>query len=240
MKANQQSGFVLHRRSYRESSLLVEIFTRNHGRLTLIAKGCRRKKSQIQGLFLGFKPLLLSWTGKGELPILTSIEQTGFYPQLSASGLSSGYYMNELLLKLLHRHDPHELLYDKYYDSVISLIEGSNPYTVLRVFEKVLLQEIGFGLVLDHDVETGEVVVSGSRYRYFPQKGPVIAKSETPDSISGSTLLALQQEEFESDEVQSEAQKLTRSLIDIQLNGRDLRTRRVVREMKQYEIQTVK
>ncbi len=241
MKVHQQPGYILHRRFYRESSLLVEIFTPYFGRLTLIAKGCRRQKSRIRGLFLPFKPLLLSWSGKGELPILTSIEQSEFCPQLNTSGITCGYYINELILKLLHRHDPHKLLYDKYHKSILALLDKKNPHSLLRIFEKHLLQEIGFGLVLDHDVNSGESIIKDHSYHYFPQKGPVATAhcrlNNTADSdiISGSALMALRNEKFESEPDQLQARQLTRLLIDIQLNGKELRSRRIMREMKRYK-----
>ncbi len=234
MKVDQQPGYLLHRRAYRESSLLVEIFTRNHGRLALLAKGCRRNKSRQQGLFLSFKPLLVSWAGKGELPILTAIEQTRYCPQPDAPGVACGFYMNELILKLLHRHDPHERLYDKYDESISALIDKKNPYVVLRIFEKYLLQETGFGLVLEHDAETGQSILADSNYQYLPQKGPVITGGSQGNIISGATLIALQSEEFKSDKEKIQARLLTRWLIDIQLHGKELRTRRVVRAMKRY------
>jgi len=237
MKVSRQPGFILHRRPYRESSFLVEIFSRKFGRLTLIAKGCRRKNSRVQGLFLSFKPLLLGWAGKGELPILTSIELSGFYKQPDSTGISCGYYINELILKLLHRYDPHELLYDKYAESISQLLDNQNPNTVLRVFEKYLLQETGFGLVLDHDVDTGEAITKSFSYQYVPQKGPILANSTNDNIVSGATLIALQTGEFNSDRERNQAQQLTRTLIDIQLNGKQLRSRRIVREMKRYREQ---
>lgn len=241
VKVNQQSGYILHRQSYRETSLLVQIFTRNFGRLTLIAKGCRRKKSRVQGLFLPFKPLLLSWSGKGELPILTAIEQIGFCPPLDAIGVTCGYYINELILKLLHRHDAHEVLYDKYAQAIFALSDKKKPNTVLRVFEKYLLQEIGFGLVLDHDAASGESIAEEHSYQYFPQKGPIATNKEQNNIkgniISGATLLALQNEKFNSQQERAQAQQLTRLLIDIQLNGKELRSRRVMREMKRFKEQ---
>ncbi len=238
MKVYQQPSYILHRRAYKESSLLVEIFTRDFGRLTLIAKGCRREKSRVRGLFLPFKPLLISWTGKGELPILTSIEQTEFYPQLDISGVTCGYYINELILKLLHRHDPHQLLYDKYHQAVFQLLDNEKPHTILRIFEKHLLREIGFGLVLDHDVESGEMINEHHNYQYFPQKGPIATHAVNgtqSNIISGSSLMALQKEKFESEQEQIQAQRLTRWLINIQLSGKELRSRRVMQEMKCYK-----
>ncbi len=234
-KVDQQAGFILHRRPYSESSLLVEVFTREFGRLTLIAKGCRKKKTQPQGLFLPFKPLLISWVGRGELPILTGIEQPGFTPSLSGARVGCGYYINELILKLLHRHDAHEALFEKYQEQMLALTDQQNPFVVLRVFEKYLLREIGFGLILDHDVETGEAIRHDMNYRYFPEKGPVLATSHESGVISGSTLIALDKEQFLTREDQRQANRLTRYLIDLQLNGKPLRTRRVIREMKRFQ-----
>ncbi len=231
-KVDHQAGFILHRRSYSESSLLVEVFTREYGRLTLIAKGCRKKKTQPQGLFQPFKPLLISWTGKGELPILTGIEQPRFTPPLSGTGIGCGYYINELILKLLHRHDAHETLFEKYQEQILALADQQDPFVVLRIFEKHLLREIGFGLILDRDVETGEAVRQDMDYRYLPEKGPVLATGGENDVISGATLIALDTEQFPTWENQRQANRLTRYLIDLQLNGKPLRTRRVIREMK--------
>ncbi len=233
-KVDQQAGFILHRRPYSESSLLVEVFTREFGRLTLIAKGCRKKKTQPQGLFLPFKPLLVSWTGKGELPILTGIEQPGFAPPLSSTGISCGYYINELILKLLHRHDAHETLFEKYQEQILALADRQDPFVVLRIFEKYLLREIGFGLILDHDVESGEAIRPDMNYHYFPEKGPVLAASGEKGGIRGSTLIALDKERFPTRENHRQANRLTRYLIDLQLNGKPLRSRRVMREMKRF------
>ena len=219
---------------------MIEIFTPNFGRLALIAKGCRREKSRIRGLFLPFKPLLFGWTGKGELPILTSIEQTEFCPQLDVLGVVCGYYLNELTLKLLHRHDPHQLLYNKYQYAVFELLDKQNRHTILRIFEKYLLQEIGFGLVLGHDAESGETITATRHYQYLPQKGPVVTQplnGEQDNIIFGATLIALQKEKFESQQEHLQAQRLTRLLIDIQLSGKELRSRRVMQEIKQYKAQ---
>ena len=219
---------------------MVEIFTPCFGRLTLIAKGCRREKSRIRGLFLPFQPLLLSWSGKGELPFLTSIEQTEFCPQLTAPGVTCGYYINELILKLLHRHDPHKLLYDKYHQAICELLNNEKPHAILRIFEKYLLQETGFGLVLDHDVESGEIITKDHNYQYLPQRGPIathFTNSEQGNIISGATLIGLRKEKFDSEQDQFQAQRLTRSLIDIQLKGKELRSRRVMWEMQHYKEQ---
>jgi len=234
-KVDQQPAFLLHRRPYSETSLLLDFFTRDHGRLTLIGKGCRKKKNQPSGLFQELRPLLVSWSGKGELPILSNIEPNGHVKNPDTDMAWCGYYLNELLLKLLHRHDSHENLFDRYQDTVLGLLMGNDPASELRVFEKHLLGEIGFGLVLDHDVDTGEVIDDKAEYFYYPDKGPVLSESGSGNTVSGMTLNALQNESFATKKERNEARKLTRQLIDLQLNGKQLRSRRVIRELTAYE-----
>ena len=213
----------------------MDVFTRHFGRLTLIAKGFRRNKSKAQGLFLGFKPLLLGWTGKGELPILTSIEHQGYFPSLETLQSNCGFYVNELLLKLLHRHDSHEQLYDRYHELMAGLSQVREPSTLLRYFEKHLLQETGFGLILDHDVETGEAICPDARYQYLPHNGPTKADAAAQGDLSGQTLIGLHQESLVTDEQFREAKWLTRTALDIQLGGREMKSRRIFREMKRYQ-----
>ncbi|MXZ80192.1 MAG: DNA repair protein RecO [Gammaproteobacteria bacterium] len=234
-RIDQQSGFILHRRPYAESSLLVDVFTREYGRLTLMAKGSRRNRQRSVGLFIPFKPLLLSWSGKGDLPVLTGIESCRFSVDLDPTARACGYYENELLLKLLHRHDSNEALFDRYRDSLIALEEGRDPHSVLRIFEKHLLREIGFGLILDRDAETGEAIREDAHYVYVPNKGPVHSSSPGKAAISGKTLAALKDENFDTLEQHREAMRLTRMLIDMQLNGRALRTRNVIHSMKRFK-----
>lgn len=235
IKIEQQPGYILHRHAYRESSLLLEIFTRNHGRLTVNARGCRRKKSGVLGLLLPFNPLFLSWSGRGEIPILTVIEPQKFHRQFNFTTASCGYYCNELIQKLLHRHDSHTKLYEHYHVLMLALLRGDDPFSVLRIFEKYLLQEIGFGLVLDHDAETGEMIEHTTRYRYVLQKGPVATADEHPNTIDGATLIALKNEVFESTQQQLQARQLLRALLSHQLQGKSLRSRRVMQAITQYQ-----
>ena len=231
VKLHQQPAYLLHARPYSESSLLIDLFSRRHGRLTVIAKGARRPKSRTRGLLLPFIPLLASWSGKN-LPILTALEQSGRAAQVRGAALVSGYYLNELLLRLLHRHDSHAPLFDCYHRAIVQLGAAQSTRRVLRVFEKNLLQHIGFGLLFDRDSETGEPIIAARRYHYVPERGPMHnPPSEYAVPISGRALCALRDERFESDAQLVEAQLLTRALIDRQLNGRGLRSRRVLVEM---------
>ncbi len=215
------------------------MFTREYGRLTLVAKGCRRKKSAVRGVILPFKPVLLSWTGKGQLPILTGAEQTRHWPELTGISLFCGYYVNELILKLLHRHDPHDRLFDCYHETVLMLAKNGVTNTVLRIFEKNLLKEIGFGLVLDRDVETGKIIEPHHQYRYIPDRGPVKILGDHQDGlvIQGSTLCAIEQNTIQSGTASVESRKLIRALIEIQLNGKTLRSRRILNEVTRYRHQ---
>ncbi len=206
----------------------------------MLAKGARRQKSGVRGLILPFHPLLLSWAGKGHLPILTAAEPGGIPRYLLPKSISSAYYVNELILKFLHRFDEHAELYDHYDDAIRKLSSGFEIGTVLRIFEKRLLQEIGFGLILDHDVETGEEVNAGFEYQYLPQKGPILVtdtdnSQESSVRINGGTLNALLVEQFDSQQSKRQARSLLRHLIYQQLGGKELRSRRVMMQLLQYQ-----
>ena len=151
-----QRAYVLHHHPYRDSSALVEIFSEHHGRVGLVARGVRGRRNPRQALLQPFTPLLLSWSGRGELMTLVDVEAEAPNAMLQGMVLMSGFYVNELLLRLLRRHDPHPQLF-LYYDQLLqrlARLEGDNPPELaiaLRLFEKVLLDEIGYGLVLACD-----------------------------------------------------------------------------------------
>ncbi|MDE0095099.1 MAG: DNA repair protein RecO [Gammaproteobacteria bacterium] len=236
MKVNRQPAYVLHARPYAESSLLVDVFSRDHGRCMLLAKGARRRKGGQRGILMPFKPLLIGWSGKGALPVLTAAEATAHLPEIAGFGLHAGLYANELLLKLLHRFDGHEKLYFAYDVAVQRLASGADPGETLRIFEKQFLREIGFGLILDHDVETGKAIDPSVQYVYLPQSGPVASPAGSPGiTVRGATLRELDGEEFRSQKSRSEARQLIRELIRHQLGGRELRSRRVFRQLLLYQ-----
>jgi len=161
-----EPAFVLHHRAYRETSLIIEVFARGTGRVGLIAKGARRPKSALRGMLQSFRPLLLSWLDRGELGLLTGAEPDGYVRPLAGKALFSGLYMNELLMRLMHRHDPHPELLHHYGSAIDALGHGQRSEAVLRVFEKQMLESIGYGLVLDRDVESGEPIHGDYAYRY--------------------------------------------------------------------------
>ena len=156
-----EPAYVLHHRPYRDSSLLLEMLTSGYGRVALIARGARRPKSHLHGLLQPFQPLFASWSMRGELGTLTAVEgRDGAGPR--GRTLISGFYMNELLMRLLHRHDPHPQLFAVYESALRGLavtgLPASAEQTVLRMYELTLLRELGYGLVLDHEIMGGESI----------------------------------------------------------------------------------
>ena len=226
-RVDLEPAFVLHARSWRESSLLVEALSHGHGRLGLIARGARRPGSRMRGLLQPFVPLLLSWRGRGELATLTGAEVEGPVPPFGGSTAIVGFYVNELLLRFLHRHDPEPALFDHYRAVLGAIARTDNPEPALRVFEKRLLQAVGYALELEREAHSGLAIDPDGRYRYTTDAGPERWSSETDAGacVSGSTLLALAREELVDLRALREAKHLLRSIIDEHSGGRPLATR---------------
>ena len=198
MKVHQQSAFVLLNRPYSESSWIVEVFTREYGRLALMAKGARRIKSKLKGVLLPFQPLLISWSGKGELPILTSAEINldGFNlldNELLAENLVCGFYCNELVVNLLHRHDPHPLLFDEYISCIIALSSSKNGETakVLRDFEQIIVRESGYGISFDTEADGVTPIQDELMYRFQSNQGFVVCSNQNYNAVSGRIIRSL-------------------------------------------------
>jgi DNA repair protein RecO (recombination protein O) len=234
MRISQEPAYVLHHHDYGETSLLLEIFTRRHGRLGVIAKGARRARSPLRAALIPFQPLVMGFSGRGELPTLTAAEPAGAAPAIAGAALFCGLYLNELLLRLLHRHDPHERLFESYSDALGKLGEGRDTEAVLRVFEKRLLEDIGFGLVLDHDVQDGAPLQPGQLYRYLPERGPVPAQAADGEGIAvqGASLLALARECLDDGAALREVKHLMRALLARHLGDRPLTSRSLFRPQR--------
>ena len=233
MTGVQTCALPIYARAYRESSLLVEIFTRRNGRRAVLAKGAKRAKSPVRGLLTPFQPLLISCRGRGELAILTGAEADGRPAPLGAQALFCGLYLNELLVRLLHRYEAHERLYAAYVEALAAL-SGPDTEAALRCFEKHLLQELGYALILDRDVRTGEPVRSGRRYRYLPWRGPVAAGTgqDNEEYFDGATLIGLARGQLNAPQCLREAKQLMRRMLDIHLDGRVLHSRRLARQIR--------
>ncbi len=234
MRVQQQPAFVLHAAEYRESSLRLEVFARDHGRLGLIARGARRAASGLRGVLSAFQPLLIGWSGRGELPTLTGAEFEGAGAVLTGRALLCGFYLNELLMRLLHRHDPHERLY-AVYGATVRRLGGETDTTeaALRIFEKRLLEEVGYGLVLDREVADNSPIVSEALYRYVPDRGPLPAGRAGAEGIPmhGASLLALAREELQGGTELVEAKRLLRGVLARHLGDKPLRSRELFRQI---------
>ena len=234
MRVQQQPAFVLHNRAYSESSWIVEAFTRDYGRTALLAKGARRLKSRIRGTLQPFQPLLLSWTGKGELPTLTNAEPLDGIVELKGRGLVCGFYCNELLMKLFHRYDPHRRLFDKYRDVVVELYHGDDSERALRVFEKALLQELGYAVVLDREAGNDRAIDAQGYYHYEPEVGPVLAESQARGAIRGRILLDIGADNYTNSDTMREAKNLMRNVIRGLLGERRLISREMFYPVAHY------
>ncbi len=232
MRVQNQPAYVLHTRDYSETSLILEIYSSRHGRLGLLAKGARRPSSRVRGLLKPFQPLLLSWSGRGELPILTAAEPDGETTLLSGPALYCGFYLNELLMHLLHRDDPHEALFAAYREALITLTGATRAESVLRLFEKRLLGEIGYGLVLDRDVDDKAPIDADTWYDYIPERGPVrFAHPDTTRAqgilVRGASLMALASDALDGPDTLREIKRLMRAILARYLGDKPLHSRKL-------------
>jgi DNA repair protein RecO (recombination protein O) len=233
-------AYVLHQRPFRDSSLIVEIFAREHGRMTLFARAARGPRSRF-ALLQPFRALLLSWSGRGEAPALTGAENAEGAPALPAAQLMSAFYLNELLLKLVTRHDPHPRLFDQY-ETTLAQLRAAIPAEVaaaeaaLRQFEARLLEFIGYGLDLAAEADTGQPVRGDACYHFQPGvHGMVIAEPGSPGSIGGSVLQRLAAGSGVAGDTElRQARALMRAALDHCLEGRELHTRAVARSLLNY------
>jgi DNA repair protein RecO (recombination protein O) len=232
-KVDGQPAFVLHTYPFRETSLIVEVFSRDFGRVALLARGARRPRSALRGLLLSFQPLELAWAGKGEVQTLMKAEWQGGQPLLSGKALFCGYYLNELLMHLLPREDAHERLFSVYAETLRRFADSLKE-SDLRCFERAFLQELGYGLTLETDVKGDPVDVAGN-YAYEIEHGPV--KLQRPGdsalSVSGKTLIDLAHGDFSDSRSLIEAKQMMRALIAYYTGGTGLQTRKIFRELQE-------
>lgn len=233
-RINNEPGFILHTYPFKETSVVAEVFTRSHGRVALIARGARRPASMLRGLMQPFTPLLLSWFGKSELKTLHAAEWQGGLTAPQGRALMCGFYLNELLLRLLARGDAHELLYDRYVDTLDQLAGESSTVDyerILRRFEKNLLSEIGYGATFDVEADSGSPIQAGMRYVFQPERGALRASGQPGCPVSGQTLIDLAAGRFEQPTTLAEAKALMRTLINHTLGAKPLYTRQLLREL---------
>ncbi len=225
MRSSFFRTFILHRRDYSNSSLLLECFSAEHGRFPAIVKGVRSRHRGESSLLQPFQPLLIQIYGRGEVKTVTAFEQDGAAVALRGQPLFCGFYLNELLQYLLGRSDPHQKLFHIYHETLLQLVGSSSIDMVLRYFEIELLAELGYGLLLDSDAETGMPIEPAEFYSYQLEKGPI--KAMAGDSvIRGETLRALSNRELQLDDSgRQEAREMMRRILHHYLGGRPLKSR---------------
>lgn len=228
------AAFLLHAHPYSETSLVLDIFARDYGRLAVLARGARRPRSALRGVLLSFQPLELGWFGSGEVKTLAKAEWVGGLPLLQGKSLLLGYYLNELLLKLLPREDAHSALYDAYADALAALSHGATETAELRRFEKSLLRELGYGLALDRLADSGEPVRPEGQYEYQVERGVVETSGVSPRlTFSGKTLLDLAADDYRDPRTLVESKLLMRQLMSYYLGNQTLQSRRVFVELQE-------
>lgn len=227
------AAFLLHAHPFSESSLVLDAFSRDHGRLALLARGARRPRSALRGVLIGFQPLELGWFGGGEVKTLAKAEWLGGQPMLSGKRLLLGYYLNELLLRLLPREDAHPTLFDAYAAALAGLAGAQTEAGTLRQFELTLLRELGYGLQLERAADSGVALQSDVWYRYEIERGPVeVRAGENLDgAVRGRTLLAMAADDYTDERTAVESKLLMRQLMNHYLSGQNLQSRRVFVEL---------
>lgn len=232
-----QPAYVLHHRPYRDTSRILELFTRDHGRISVFARGARGARkagASLASVLQPFSRLLVSWSGTGEAGQLVAAEFDGAVAALPPDRLVSGFYLNELLLKLFARHDSHPDVFALYGATLDSLKTDPDGVRALRLFEKRLLDALGYGLALERDVDADRPLDARYAYRYRLDQGAtrIEGVAEGAGIFSGRTLLALAREDFSDPAVCSEARALLRAALDRCLEGKELRTRQVMLQLR--------
>ncbi len=228
MRVQLHPAYVLHARPYRETSQLLELLTRDHGRVGAVARGARRRGGGLQP----FRPLLVSWSGRGELKTLGHSEGAGSPLGLEGRALLHGFYLNEVMMRLSHRDDPNPGAFAAYDRALVGLAGAAHPEATLRVFEKRLLEALGYALVLEREAAGGAPLDPARRYRYRLEHGPEAAAEGAPGNapeVAGATLLALAREELSEPGARAEAKALMRHVMAYYLGPKPLASRALFR-----------
>ncbi len=229
-----QPAFVLHSYPYKETSLIVDMFTRDYGRIGLVAKGAKRPHSKLRGVLQTFQPLQASWSGKSELRTMIDAEWVGGMLPLEKTALLCGFYLNELLVKLLARDDPHPVLFDHYVATLNQLAHGESAPIVLRKFERALLKETGVAADLTRCTSTRAAVDPAADYVVDPERGArLVRAADTWPVVAGKTLLDMEREDYLDPVTQAQSKQLMRFLLAHHLGGAPLNTRQILIDLMQ-------
>jgi DNA repair protein RecO (recombination protein O) len=231
-------GYILHHRPYRDTSRILEVITRDHGRITVFARGVRGPKAKLASILQPFQMLLLSWTGRGDAAQLTGAESAQSAAPLPPACLMAAFYLNELLLKLTTRHDPLPLLFDTYHAALENLRQGAPLEPELRVFEKRMLEALGYGLDLSSEAQTGKPIEPHEYYHFRPEQGLVATVAEASGALAGHSLIGLANEHLHGTRELEDSRRLLQAALAQCLEGRPLATRMVAKAVARREKQT--
>ncbi len=230
-RVDRQPAFVLHRRAYRESSLLLDVLTRDFGRIGLVARSARASKKGQGSLLQPFQSLVVSWSGRGELKTLTGVERAEPLPQVAGERLFSALYVNELLVRALAHADEHALIFHAYAGLLPGLAESPDHEPLLREFELLLLRELGYAVDLDFEASGGECLEPGAFYAFDPATGflPQPAGLDSTHAFPGQALLAIGKGDYSDPFVRRLAKRLLREALSAVVGDRPLRSREYFR-----------
>jgi DNA repair protein RecO (recombination protein O) len=226
-RVDLERAFVLHRRPYSNTSLIVEFFTEQHGRVAAMARSARGPKSRYRGHLELFFPMMVSWVGRGDLKTLGAVEFDASPFMLEGDALLCGFYLNELLMRLLERDDPFPQLFNDYTDALQQLACTKNIEVILRLFEKKLLKELGYGLSFANELQTGEPIVSKHFYRYVHDRGFIRCQADEMEAgiFKGSSLLAVHRNQYAEKSELLDAKRLMRLVLAYHLGRKPLKSR---------------
>lgn len=232
-KKSDQAVYVLHVYPFKETSLLVELFSQAEGRVSTVAKGARRPRSAMRGMLQAFQPMEATWSGRGEIKTLHGLDWAGALLVLKGEALICGFYLNELLLRLLPREDPHETLFAYYRTTLLALSEPeADTATILRQFELKLLQDLGYAVPLSED-EREQVISPEQWYDYLPERGACrIGQRVYGVKVIGQTLLDMANGVFEAKSTQQQSKQLMRLLLKHYLGEKPLHTRQLLIDLQ--------
>ena len=220
-RIEHQPSFILKSQAFKETSLIHQVFTQDHGVVSILSKGSRAKNSKYGSLLQSFRGLSISWSGKSDLKTLLVAEEWSPISPLVASSLYCGFYINELLLNLLHKHDAHPVLFSAYKNVIQQLSNNERLEANLRQFEKLLFDEIGYGLALEHEANSLEPLNENGHYQYKPGVGALVESNPLhPNDVLGRTIINLKNNKLTDKYELAQAKRLMRRLIDTQLDGK--------------------
>ena len=236
-RVQQQPGYILHHRPFRDSSQILDVITRDHGKISLVARGSRGSKSRLAGVLRPFLPLRLSWVAKSDLGTMTGAEAAGPPAGMVGDAMLSAFYVNELLLHFLHRFDPQPEIFSLYEEVIKALVSSDNVAASLRSFELEFLSLLGYAVNFEHEYGSNDSLDDDRIYQFRMEQGAVaVEHGEGPLVFTGAILKGVGGQCFEDDEVLRAANRLLREIIGFHLGGKELKSRKVLMELHRGRI----